>query len=236
MRERQDEGSAADRRCADAKGTRRDDATTTQRRRTPRGALLAAAAVVVLAMFLRPALAPATIEEQRKRLPPPAHDCTDPVTGWWMGYQVLRNDWYRFILEVHRVEAGSEELTGNIEALVWDGEAGQGTPPPCNDNDHDQYLLDMPARGSYRNNHIEFIGQSYKVRRVICGHFSDYYPDGFSGDLILENTEFHTENDDGHNPITTVVFRRIKCEEVPQPVPDLPPPLPPSSSSGCGCF
>ncbi len=205
------------------------------RRRHQRIALSFAAALVLLCLVVRPSLAPATVEEQRKRLPPPARDCDDPVTGWWMGHQVLRNDWYRFTLEVHRVEPGSEELTGNIEAWVWDGEAGEGSPPPCQDNDHNQYILDQPAKGTFRNNHIEFIGQSYTVRKVLCGSSGGYYPDGFSGDLILENTEFHTENDDGYNPITTVVFRRIKCDDAPKPIPDLPPPRA-EYKNGCGCF
>lgn len=209
-------------------------------RRSRRAALWSAAATVALVMFLRPALAPATIEEQRKRLPPPAHDCKDPVTGFWQGHQVTRGTWYRFTLDVRRKTPGDPELTGNIEALFWDVDVDH--PPPCDDPPHDRILIDMPAEGRFEDNHIEFHGTSWSVRRVECGSmFGGYAPDAFSGNLILENTEFHTENDDGVNPIATVVFRRIKCGDDAMPVPELPPPKPQpfggEACGGCGgCF
>lgn len=209
------------------------------RRRSRLGLWLTAAAVV-LACLLRPTLAPATVEEQRRRLPPPAQDCQDPVTGFWMGHQVTRGTWYRFTLDVRRVEPGGSELTGSIESLYWDVDAPE--PPPCEGNNHDQLLIDMPAKGRFEDGRIEFTGQSWTLRKTLCGSmFGSYAPDSFAGRLIEENTEFHTENDDGYNPITTVVFRRIKCGDDNLPVPELPPPDPeaygPSGCGGCGgCF
>ena len=155
-----------------------------------------------------------------------------------MGHQILRRQWYRFRLHVERESPGSDGLTGHIEAHVWDGDGEQSQPPPCEGNTHLEYKLEMPAIGEFKDNQIEFIGQSYKITERLCGtKFGSYYPDGFSGRLIERGTEFHSINNDGHNPEIPVVFRRIKCSDDILPTPDLPAEQPPPKySRGCGCL
>jgi len=191
---------------------------------------------VLITLVVGPHHAPASVEEQRKRLPPPAQECADPVAGIWLGHELLRNRWYRFSLFIERVTPGEPELEGHIESHSWDGGPEQSSPPPCVDDDHTEFIVDMPATGRFENNHIEFTGQSWTLRQNICRSLTGiYYPDGFSGDLIEHGTEFHSLSDDGFNPVVPVVFRRIKCEELDRPVPELPPPRRPSVG-GCGCF
>jgi len=187
-------------------------------------------------MLLAPALAPATVEEQRKRLPPPARDCADPITGEWMGHQYLRDHWNRFELHIRRVSPGSPELTGEITSFVWEVPPEIDKPPPC--DGRDQFKGVMPAQGRYEEHHVSFIGQSYELTEVLCGHGRNYYPDAFSGDLSEDGSEFISINNDGFNPEIPVVFRRIKCGQPHQPTPDLPPPArPPEYATGCGgCF
>ncbi|MEO1270879.1 MAG: hypothetical protein AAFX99_22555, partial [Myxococcota bacterium] len=75
--------------------------------------------------------------------------------------------------------------------------------------------IDMPAEGTFENNTVTFIGQSWSVREVVCGRQpGGYYPDGFSGSLERQGTEFQSMSDDGHNPVVPVVFRRIKCNTI----------------------
>lgn len=199
--------------------------------------LLAAIAAATLVTFALPNLAPASVEEQRRRLPPPAQECPDPITGVWLGHELLRNRWYRFTLDIHRVKPGEPELEGRIESHSWDGGPEQSSPPPCVDDSHTEFIVDMPATGRFEHNRVEFIGQSWTLRRNVCRSLAGiYYPDGFSGDLIEHGTEFHSMSDDGFNPVVPVVFRRIKCEEIDRPVPDLPPPRPPAVGGCGGCF
>ena len=209
-------------------------------RRRQRFALWTVCAVIAGLFALQPGIAPASVEEQRKRLPPPARDCDDPIAGVWMGHQLLNGYWYRFTLDIERTSPGAETLTGNIESHYWNDLESRYEPPACDGvNVHNQVIVDMPAEGVFRDNAVAFTGTSWSLREEVCGRFSGaYYPDGFSGQLIHEGTEFHSENDDGHNPITTVVFRRIRCRDVDRPMPELPDPSPPPKySSGCGgCF
>ena len=60
----------------------------------PRPATVAAAAIL-LGMIVRVPVAPATVAEQRARLPPPA-DCGDKVEGKWKAlvYQPNGGAWY----------------------------------------------------------------------------------------------------------------------------------------------
>jgi hypothetical protein len=193
--------------------------------------------MVALTMFLASSIAPAGVEEQRRRLPPPAQACSDPITGFWRGHEMLNGRWYKFTLDIERVTAGGPELTGEIESHSWDGGPDQTSPPPCDDF-RNEFILDMPATGRFEDNHVSFVGQSWKLRESLCGRVGVYYPDGFSGNLIEKGTEFHSMSDDGHNPVVPVVFRRIKCGDDAKPTPELPEdeaPMP--YASGCGgCF
>ncbi|MEL6177883.1 MAG: hypothetical protein AAFS10_02975 [Myxococcota bacterium] len=209
-------------------------------RRRRRRKLWVVCACIAGLFALQPALAPASVEEQRKRLPPPARDCDDPIAGVWMGHQLLNGYWYRFTLDIERPTLGAEALTGTIESHYWNDLESRYEPPACDGvNFHNQVIVDMPAEGSFHDNVVQFYGTSWSLREEVCGRFSGaYYPDGFSGALIHEGTEFHSQNNDGHNPVTTVVFRRIRCRDIDRPMPELPEPTPPPRySSGCGgCF
>ena len=207
--------------------------------RQRRLALLSCVVVAGL-LAVRPGVAPAGVEEQRKRLPPPAHDCDDPVTGVWMGHEYLNGYWYRFTLHIDRAAPESPELTGQIVSHSWDTSPEESAPPPCvGGSSHQEAIIEMPAEGRFENNAVSFTGTSWEVREVICGRRPGaYYPDGFSGSLEQQGTEFQSMSDDGHNPVVPVVFRRIKCNEIDRPLPELPEATPPPRySSGCGgCF
>lgn len=201
--------------------------------------LVVSAGLVCVVLLIHPRRAPASVEEQRARLPPPARACPDPVEGEWLGHELLRNRWYRFTLHIRREAPGSEALTGTITSHSWDGDRQQTEPPDCAEQPHNQYIGDMPAEGSFRDNVIAFTGQRWELREVLCGRSGVYYPDAFSGPLERDGAEFQTVNDDGHNPIVPVVFRRIRCgPDVRRPMPELPPAdAPPKYARGCGgCF
>ncbi len=183
-----------------------------------------------------PGLSTATVEEQRKRLPPPARACSDPIAGLWMGHQYLRDHWNRFTLDIRRPDPDAPDLHGEIRSHFWEAPTHVEQPPAC-DGVSDQFKGVMPATGRFEENHVSFTGHSYQVVESICGNLRSYYPDAFSGALSPDGTEFISQNDDGHNPVIPVLFRRIKCDEPDRPTPDLPPPrVPPAYSQGCGCF
>ena len=60
--------------------------------------------VLGVGLVLLPTLAPATIEEQRARLPPAATNCDDPVAGVWMSHKFedFQLYWYVFTLRIQR--------------------------------------------------------------------------------------------------------------------------------------
>ena len=130
-------------------------------------------------MLLVPALAPASVEEQRRRLPPPAKDCDDPVTGLWQGHELLNGRWYKFKLDIHREADDPEKLRGNIESHSWGGGKEQTTPPPCNGFLNDEFILDMPADGSFDGKRIEFIGRSWKLSEAHLRERGDLLPRRF---------------------------------------------------------
>jgi hypothetical protein len=156
-----------------------------------------------------------------------------------MGYQYLNGYLYRFTLTIRREKPGEPKIAGEIESHFWASRDGRTQPPTCAENTGEELIIDMPAEGTFEDKRISFIGQSWSLREVICGRYTGaYYPDGFSGKLIPDGTEFHTENDDGYNPVTTVVFRRIRCGDDAALVPELPDSPAPTDYSGgcCGMF
>jgi hypothetical protein len=204
------------------------------RRRLP--LLLIAAAAAALLLTALPAQAPATVEEQRARLPPPARECPDPVEGTWIGQHQPHTWWSRYTLTVQRKAPGSPDLTGHIETLAWIGSAQDTTPPPCTPGGA-EVVVDQPASGTWDGQHITFGASTWTLRETRCGALSGYYPDTFDGDIDPRLNEFQTIREDGHNAAATVVFRRVACGPAPatQPLPELPPPTRPPSA-GCACF
>lgn len=197
----------------------------------------AALVLAVLALLL-PALAPADIEEQRARLPPPA-ECTDPVDGVWMSHTFYPHvsEWYIFTLTVRHTAPGSSTLEGSIYSMFWTGIAEHPEPPPCGQGD--RRSVNEPARGNVLAGHISFGGTGWQSAPDSCTPLAGgYNPDQFAGAIDPARQEFQTRVEDGGifrgEP---TVFRRVRCLEpnAPPAVHVEPPPFYPQRRGGCGC-
>ena len=201
---------------------------------------------VIVAVFavlvLIPSLAPATVAEQRARLPPPAV-CQDPVEGIWMSHKFdpRYRDWYIFTLRIRRAAPESPELTGDMQAHSWDGNERDAQPPPCHPG-MDHWTVFMTAQGrAGPAGRIEFWGTEWRPDQVFCGRAprrGEYYLDHFSGTIDPSLQEFQSVNNDGGRSINDpTVFRRVRCFDPPA-VPHVtvaPPPFQlPRRSAGCG--
>lgn len=201
-------------------------------------------AVVVVAIFVvlmvLPRGAPATITEQRNRLPPPAH-CEDEVEGIWRSHSYWKGhgQWYLFTMEVRRVKSDPSRLTGTIVSHYWNGGPNDEEPPACRAGGYRQ-IVRMPGAGHIVNGVVTFGGTSWTLERTFCGPpTARYYPDNFSGQIDPELQEFQSVNNDG-GPAVNVpqVFRRIRCLD-PDSHPHIsvtPPDFQPPSRGGCGLF
>lgn len=207
-----------------------------------RRSLIAAVAVFIA---FTPALLRATVQEQRNRLPPPAH-CDDPVEGVWRAhkYDERYTDWHIQTLTIRRQqnEQGQETdmLEGVIHARWWDGGPDVEEPPPCKAGAGDHYTMVMNARGSIsKDGFIIFGGIDLRRDRLFCGSWHGYNIDNFSGKIDPELQEFQSVNNDGGRAVNDpVVFRRISCgEDRPREhhSPIAPPFMPPKVTSGCSC-
>ena len=205
-----------------------------------------ALAALLAALTVRPAEAPATVAEQRARLPPPA-ECVDPIVGTWRGltWYPHHREWFEFTLEIQRAPGKAGELTGSILAHFWDGTPEVSEPGACT-GPGIRVVVRQPAVGTFDGKQVTFRGTSWKVERVICGQWNgDYAVEQFVGTLEPERQEFQSVNDwsdnDNDDEYPTV-FRRIRCADVPsdgpvEPRPGeggvAPPPFQPSVKSGC---
>jgi hypothetical protein len=210
-----------------------------QRSRRVRRRLAAAALLTAFTWFLRPAVAPANVQEQRARLPPPATDCSDPVTGTWMSHAFYPHvaQWYVIHLDVRRKAPGSRDLVGQMRVHFWTGDERTVEPPACT-GDTVRAEVREPAVGAIASDGaIRFAATSYVGERTYCGWAGGYALDTFSGRIDFTRMEFVSRLDDGHEfRDIPVVFRRIACAEAPTvPRPVVAPPLtPPGHVSGCG--
>jgi hypothetical protein len=192
--------------------------------------------------MLLPSLAPATVEEQRARLPPPA-TCTDPVEGVWMSHKFnpSQADWYIFTLSIHRTAPGAATLRGDILSHSWEGTAQDQEPPPCRQG-LDHWTVAMPAVGVVEPGGIvRFGGTSWRPEQTFCGHAprpGQYNVDHFSGTIDPALQEFQSVNNDGGRSVNDpMVFRRVRCFEPPVTphIQVAPPPFRPATRSrGCG--
>jgi hypothetical protein len=194
--------------------------------------------VALLVCVVCPAEAPATIEAQRARLPPPA-DCSDPITGTWLSHAFHERfgQWGRFTLVVHRDPDDQERLVGTISNEAWYGPAEEARRGPC--KGQLQYLVSMDAEGSIRGDEFVFggVGQ-WRLDELFCGSLGGYNLDQFAGRVDHQLHEFQTLNNDGGRYVDVpTVFRRIACEESGEEPPriavDPPPFYPPPEASGC---
>jgi hypothetical protein len=82
-----------------------------------RRAPLVAVVAILAALTIRVPEAPATVAEQRARLPPAA-ECEDEIEGKWRAhtYSDWRGRWAEFTLEIHRVKGDPVASTGLIKA------------------------------------------------------------------------------------------------------------------------
>jgi hypothetical protein len=180
--------------------------------------------------------APATVEQQRARLPPAA-ECSSPVTGKWkaLSFDERRGEWYEFILEVHQDAKDPSVLSGMIYVDMWVGPPDSPEPPnPC----ELRYKGTMPAKGTFTDGEVQFGGTSFQLTEEVCGSMYGYNPDNFTGKLQPELQEFQSVNNDGGAAVNEpTVFRRIGCfdDGRKDPGSDVKPPpfFPHHQSSGC---
>lgn len=177
-----------------------------------------------------PSRAPATVAEQRARLPPPAH-CDDPVAGVWKSHKFddRFGDWYIFTLTIRRV-GGGNELVGSINAHFWTGGPKQAEPPKCKLGVR-HVTVQMDGVGSISpDGEILFRGTSWKPENAYCGppiQRGEYNLDNFSGKIDPKLEEFQSVNNDGGRSVNDpTVFRRVACDQ-PPPAPHVNPVAPP---------
>jgi hypothetical protein len=196
---------------------------------------------------LVPLRAPATVQEQRARLPPPA-ECDDPVAGIWKShsYDESYYDWTIFTLDIHRKEGSPTELEGTISNHSWLGPPEQSQPGVC--EGLTRYKVSMDAAGTVVDNAIVFTGHGqWRLDGVLCGEFNGLYNlDSFSGTIDPDILEFQSVNNDGGRAVNyPVVFRRVACHageltgEDEARIAVAPPPFYPpedEAGGGCGCF
>lgn len=208
--------------------------------RRARWAFRLALVAAILAVWLPPRRAPATIAEQRARLPPPA-ECEDPVAGVWKSHQydLQYRDWTIFRLDIRRVEGSDTQLQGTITNHSWDAGPEQEEPGPC-EAGLKQWIVSMDGRGTLSaDGRVLFggVGQ-WRTDRVICvGGPYRYNLDNFSGQIDFDLQEFQSVNNDGGRAVDDpTVFRRVSCHQAP-PAPHVnpvPPAFYPSMKpSGC---
>lgn len=212
---------------------------TTDARSRRRLRVLGACVALFVALLAWPNRAPANVQEQRARLPPPATDCSDPVTGTWMShaYYPHARQWYVVNLDVRRVAGRPNALTGQMRVHFWTGDERTSEPPACAPGTLRAEVRETAQGTIAPDGTIVFSGTSYTRERDYCGWSGGYALDTYSGKIDFALMEFQSILDDGHNfRNIPVVFRRVACAEtptVPRPV-VVPPNTPPGHVSGCG--
>jgi hypothetical protein len=163
--------------------------------------------------------APATVAEQRSRLPPAA-ECESEVEGTWKA--LIHDDddeWYEFTLEVRHDPNDKTVLTGSITVHSWEGPSDQPEPPTkCAGR---RYIGKMSGSGTFVGGDVVFGGADFHVTEDLCGGPAAYNEDQFSGKLEPERQEFQSVNNDGGDAVNEpTVFRRIGCFDQPQDRPN----------------
>lgn len=185
---------------------------------------------VAAALLALPRIAPATVAEQRARLPPPA-ECDDPITGTWKAhtYRAEREQWTEWTLILRRSEDDKERLVGEIINHSWYGGAELTAPPTC-EHTRAHWVVSTDAEGYVTNGdiHVQGLGE-WRLDEAVCGPGpGGYNLDHFSGALEHSLHEFQSVNNDGGVSVNEpTVFRRVLClTGGDQPRVDLKPPPP----------
>ncbi len=180
------------------------------------GVLFVGSAIV----FTFPRETPASVEEQRARLPPPAK-CTNDIEGTWLGLRWSSHrtppEWYKVTLEVRFASPETTtELLGTISVRFWKGGAAAQDPPStCR---WGEGLVVQPSKGTIQDGNIDFWGLSWHSEMPGCTYTGGYYLDHYSGRIDPSILEFQAVNNDGGYAVNEpTVFRRIKCADVPGP-------------------
>lgn len=201
------------------------------------------AALIGVLLTLGPALAPATIEEQRSRLPPPAFECgDDPIVGIWLAHVYYEHvgQWYVFELNVERDPEGEGLLRGTIRAEFWTGSVGRPQPPLCDEPGNRSAVFEQ-AKGRADGLALSFDAVEWRDLEI-CGPLRGaYLLDHFSGTVELERMEFQSllNADAPEWRDVPTVFRRVRCGAAPERelTPRIivePPPYQPPEREGCG--
>ena len=206
--------------------------------------LLGASLALLLASLIYPVAAPATVAEQRQRLPPAA-ECDDPVQGVWRAhaYRPDRKRWFINTMEL-RWNEGRSKLLSKYENHHWSGGPDDSEPGPCRPGGHRRKAYST-GEGSLQGDQLEVRGTKLGADETICGTIRfDRSLGTLTGSLDRENNEFRSEMASrfGSHPI---IWRRIRCIDEPEvedkppppppPVEPPPPPPRPSKRTGCGC-
>lgn len=209
-----------------------------------RRAALAAGVAAVGALFLVPSRAPATIAEQRARLPPAAECDDEIVAGIWRShaYNAQFGDWVVFTLTIRRVPGHPEQLVGTISNHSWIGGPQDQEPIPCDRQPGWEWVVSMDARGRVENGTRIFFGGvgQWRLDETRCRRGPwGYNLDNFTGVIDPTILEFQSVNNDGGRAVNEpAVFRRIRCpppESVEAPsVNPRPPAFYPELGRGCG--
>lgn len=198
----------------------------------------------LVALWFVPSAAPATIAEQRARLPPAAECGDEIVAGIWRSHAHNQRygDWQVFTLTIRRVPGHPEQLVGTISNHSWTGGPGDQEPPPCSQQTGWEWIVSMDARGHVDNGTNIFFGGvgAWRLDETRCRRGPwGYNLDNFSGVIDPTILEFQSVNNDGGRAVNEpAVFRRIRCppqESVEAPsVNTRPPAFYPDRRSGCG--
>lgn len=175
-----------------------------------RGFVTRIAIVTVAGMTIGVSEAPATVAEQRARLPPAA-ECQSPIAGRWKAlvYSHTTSSWYQRTLELHQDEADPTRLIGVQYVEYWAGPVTEPEPPAtCIRHQRGK----MTGRGTFINDEVAFYSDEYELVEIICGGRGGYNPDNFTGRLDRELQEFQAINNDGGTSVNEpTLFRRIAC-------------------------
>jgi len=198
------------------------------------------AAAAALLMILAASPAPADIQEQRARLPPPALDCTDPIDGVWMShmYSVPSESWYITTLTIRHQATGSSALTANMRVEYWNGPPAEPNPPPCRPGGH-HARVNEPSVGRANGLDVQIDATSWQLEQTLCGTAGGYALDHLTGTIDPATFEFQSVNNDGATSVDEpALFRRIRCIDParpPRPIVTPPALHPPGRAGGCGC-
>ena len=178
------------------------------------GSAVALAAFV--AVTVPPSRAPATLDEQRERLPPPASGCGDPVEGLWQAYWYAddHQKWFVESFEVRRDPSDTNRLATRYRTESWAGGPRDSRPPsPCRAGD-DHAVADNVGTGTFEDGVLAITGTRHTNFRTVCGNRAPPRDNSrfatVSGRVDVRRQEFQSTFV-GRSCRHRIVYRRIAC-------------------------